>query len=183
MAEHTITVDATVYDFLRKKAVELEMVFAAESDVLKVILGLRSSSFLPFEEAKVKARDTGIGTAPQWRRFALEHGLPEGLPENPPEVYKNQGWSGWSDFLGSPKFLSFTKAHNQLHDNVIPRSSGNSQKDWLAFCKSGEKPSEIPSNPNKIYANSGWPGWTLWMTADYNPENKSHIRSDWETGR
>jgi hypothetical protein len=41
VAEHTITVDTTVYDFLRKKAVELEMVFATESDVLKVILGLK----------------------------------------------------------------------------------------------------------------------------------------------
>jgi len=37
-----------------------------------------------------------------------------------------------------------------------------SQTEWLAYCKSGKKPDDIPANPNRTYAG-GWMGYGDWL--------------------
>ena len=39
----------------------------------------------------------------------------------------------------------------------------NSQRDWKDYCKSGNKPENIPSNPSTKYKNSGWVSWYDWL--------------------
>jgi hypothetical protein len=36
-------------------------------------------------------------------------------------------------------------------------------REWLDYCKSGEKPGDIPSNPDKAYAKAGWVGYSDWL--------------------
>ena len=38
-----------------------------------------------------------------------------------------------------------------------------STSEWRSFYQSSEKPSDIPSNPNRTYANAGWLGWGDWL--------------------
>jgi hypothetical protein len=35
-----------------------------------------------------------------WQRYCATHALPHGVPPNPDEVYANEGWRGWSDWVG-----------------------------------------------------------------------------------
>jgi hypothetical protein len=73
-----------------------------------------------------------------------------------------------------------------------------SRAEWENYCKSDKKPADIPSNPNKTYANVGWVGMGDWLgtgrTADqlreYRPFKKArtfvrHLglksRTDWFT--
>jgi hypothetical protein len=35
----------------------------------------------------------------------------------------------------------------------------NSVKEWTEYSKSGERPIDIPSNPQNTYKNKGWQGW------------------------
>jgi len=35
--------------------------------------------------------------------------------------------------------------------------------DWLAFCKSGKKPDDIPASPSGTYKNKGWKTWGDWL--------------------
>src|SRR5262249_37960450 len=38
-----------------------------------------------------------------------------------------------------------------------------SGKDWHAYCRSGQRPDDIPANPNVVYADSGWVGMSDWL--------------------
>jgi 3-mercaptopyruvate sulfurtransferase SseA len=38
-----------------------------------------------------------------------------------------------------------------------------SASDWRAYCGSGKKPNDVPSNPNTMYADAGWDGWSDWL--------------------
>jgi hypothetical protein len=38
-----------------------------------------------------------------------------------------------------------------------------SASDWRAYCGSGKKPNDIPSNPQRVYADAGWNDWGDWL--------------------
>lgn len=38
--------------------------------------------------------------------------------------------------------------------------------DWLHYCKSGEKPADIPSNAHLTYADAGWVSYGDWLGTD-----------------
>ena len=38
-----------------------------------------------------------------------------------------------------------------------------SVKEWYAWCKSGERPSNIPSNPDQVYRDDGWISMPDWL--------------------
>ena len=38
--------------------------------------------------------------------------------------------------------------------------------DWSDFCKSGNKPNDIPSNVNVVYKNDGWVSWGDFLGTD-----------------
>ena len=35
--------------------------------------------------------------------------------------------------------------------------------EWNTYCQSGKKPNDIPSNPDKNYADNGWAGYGDWL--------------------
>jgi hypothetical protein len=35
-----------------------------------------------------------------------------------------------------------------------------SVKEWQTYCKSGNRPSDIPSSPDRTYADAGWVDWS-----------------------
>jgi hypothetical protein len=38
-----------------------------------------------------------------------------------------------------------------------------SNKEWSAYCRSGKKPPDIPTNPSGVYAKAGWVGFGDWL--------------------
>ena len=54
------------------------------------------------------------------------------------------------------------------------------QKEWYNFCKSGKKPNDIPSSPNKIFEKE-WSSWGDWLgtgrVANQNRQFKSYAKS------
>ena len=44
-----------------------------------------------------------------------------------------------------------------------------SQCDWYKYCKSGKKPENIPSHPEKTYKGKGWNGWGDWLGTGRKP--------------
>ncbi len=41
-----------------------------------------------------------------WKIYCKTHQLPKGIPSNPDVIYKNSGWKGWLDWIGSKNFSS-----------------------------------------------------------------------------
>lgn len=78
------------------------------------------------------------------------------LPSNPPLAYEE--WISWQSFLNPPsQFLSFTKARKFARGLGI-----KSYKEWLEWCKSGKRPSDIPANPYSTYKGE-FNDWFDWL--------------------
>lgn len=51
----------------------------------------------------------------------------------------------------------------------------HSSEQWRQYCKSGKKPTDIPTNPPAIYKNKGWRSWEDWLGTDrVAPQNKQY---------
>jgi hypothetical protein len=97
------------------------------------------------------------------------------IPSNPDEAYADSGWEGWHDFLNEPVDASAVVKDAELGSvavrkpRFLPLISARmwarsmhmeTEGEWRDWVDSGEKKSPlIPSNPDEVYADSGWEGW------------------------
>ena len=86
----------------------------------------------------------------------------EDIPAIPNQVYEE--WISWGEFLGTGyiatqnrEFASFEEAKSFIHALKITKS-----QQWKEYCRSGQKPENIPSHPHVIYKHK-WQGWGDWF--------------------
>ena len=121
------------------------------------------SDFLPFEEAKEYARSLELKNHREWHNWCKGGMKPSNIPSAPNKVYKNKGWKSWTDFLGN-EFLPFEEAREYARNLKFI-----SPTEWNKWFKSGMRPSNIPSNPNRFYKNKGWKSWTDFLRNEFLP--------------
>ena len=49
--------------------------------------------------------------------------------------------------------------------------------EWSAYCKSGKKPTDIPTHPRQTYLNEGWVGYGDWLGTGAIPSRLRQFRS------
>ena len=121
------------------------------------------ANWRPFEEARTFVRQLGLKSQGDWRSYYKSGLKPPDIPTGPDQQYSE--WGGFGDWLGTetvaPRlrvYRSFVEARN------FARTLGlASVKDWRAYTKSHQLPSDIPSTPNEVYASEGWKGWGDWL--------------------
>jgi hypothetical protein len=125
--------------------------------------------FLPFSEARKFVRSQGMKSSSDFKRW-VKSARPRGIPSNPQRTYKDKGWAGWDDFLGTNtvaphlrEYRSFDKARSYAHSLNL-----KSRDEWIAFCKGdipekGELPDDIPAYPARVYERQGWKGVGDWL--------------------
>jgi primosomal replication protein N len=122
---------------------------------------VHTKNFLSFNEARIFARSNNFKNREDWKLYCKSENKPNNIPTNPYEVY-NKEWISWGDWLGTKigfeGFLSFEEARNYVRNLNL-----KSNKEWYKYCKSGDKPDNIPSTPNKKYKNCGWTNWYDWF--------------------
>ena len=57
--------------------------------------------YLKFEEARSYVRKLGLKNAEQWNEFYKSQSFPNNIPKNPRRKYKDKGWKGYKDWLGT----------------------------------------------------------------------------------
>ena len=132
-------------------------------------VGDNDQQFLPLTNAMVHARSLNLKTKNEWEAWCKSGPRSLSIPSNPHRTYTNDGWQGWGHWLGTgtvaPKdqqFLPFKKALFYARSLNL-----KSKDDWKAWCKSGERPANIPCCPEKVYTHEGWQGYGHWLgTAD-----------------
>ena len=101
----------------------------------------------------------------EWLNYHKEKKLPNNIPTHPESVYKNKGWIGMGDWLGTNRvanqFKSFTNYKNA--SKYAASLNLKSKLEWHSFLKSGKKPSNIPSIPEEHYKDNGWISWPDWL--------------------
>jgi superfamily II DNA or RNA helicase len=137
------------------------------SSQLQIKLWEKLSRFnwMPFEEAREFVRKLNLNNRDQWRVFAESSKRPFNIPVRPEKVYSNDGWVSFGDWIGSQFiatkeriFLDFVKAKQYVKALNLKNSD-----DWRIFCKSGLRPDNIPSNPEKVYKDKGWYSLGDWL--------------------
>ena len=119
--------------------------------------------FLSFKEAREKARAFGFESVKDYR--ARYKNIP-GLRSNPDTVYRNKGWNGWCDFLGT-NFLFFEDAQKKAQAFGF-----KNRRDYQARCKNIPG---LPSNPDINYKDKGWKGWGDFLGTGRSPQVSEEI--------
>ena len=118
--------------------------------------------YLTFNEARSFARGLGLSGKTAWEKWSASGNRPQNIPGNPRKVYKNQGWIGWADWLGTGNlhpaqkkalYCSFNEAREFVRSkNFI------SSIEYQDFCGSEMKPVFLAPWPAQTYKDE-WQGW------------------------
>ena len=95
----------------------------------------------------------------EWRKYCKSGNKPEDISYNPASVYKKER-KGTGDWLGTGTiapgnkiFRPFKEARAFVHTLGLTR-----WEDWITYCRSGNRPLDIPVNPENTY-KADWRGW------------------------
>ena len=110
--------------------------------------GKTKASYPTYEEAQRIVKKNGVNSKTAYKSSYKELGL----PSNPNEFYKGNGWIDWPDFFGRSKvsFPTYEEAQRIVQENGI-----NSLADY----KSSYKELGLPVAPDTTYRDKGWIDW------------------------
>lgn len=128
-------------------------------------IALRLRKYMLFAKARAFARNLKLKSHKDWRTFSKSDDFPADMPVAPDQIYKNKGWAGWGDWLGTGtiathlrRYRSFTKARAYIRSLGI-----KGQREWRDYSQRDEFPSDIPAAPHRIYKDKGWVGYGDWL--------------------
>jgi superfamily II DNA or RNA helicase len=117
-----------------------------------------------FEEAREFARSLNFKNQNEWVAYCQSGNKPDSIPTNVIRTYKNKGWSGFPDWLGTNiisnkyrVFLDFEDARKYARNLNLKNIH-----EWNNHYKSKQIPINIPSNPQRTYKDE-WVNWGDWL--------------------
>lgn len=128
-----------------------------------------------FHSAKKFVILLNLKNARDWKRFCKSGHKPNNIPTHPELYYKDKGWKGFGDWLGTghltprKNFRNFNDAKIFVHSLDL-----RNFKEWQQYCKSGKKPHDIPARPNNHYKNKDWISWGDWLGNKRTSHTRNH---------
>ena len=121
--------------------------------------------YRPFRQARTWARDLGLKNRAQWKEFARSNKNPGDIPINPNIAYKDKGWKGMGDWLGTGNIASSKRVFRPFRNAraFVRKLKLKNYYEWRDFAHYGKRPMDIPTIPNRTYKNKGWKGYGDWL--------------------
>ncbi len=117
-----------------------------------------------WKEAREFVQSLKLKNKNEWEKYYKSGNKPDDIPTDPGRYYKNKGWIGFGDWLGTGnissrdrKFKPFHEARKFVHALKLKR-----QHEWLKYSKSGNKPDDIPASPDRTYKKN-FKGYGDWL--------------------
>jgi hypothetical protein len=116
-----------------------------------------------FTDARDFVRKLKFKSSREWKKYCQTGEKPANIPFAPQIVYAKAGWAGMNDWLGTGKvapgrYRPFEEARAFVRTLNLKKSD-----EWVDYCRSGNRPADIPSNPDKAYSEVGWMGYADWL--------------------
>ena len=131
-----------------------------------------------FNEAREFIQSLNLKNSVEWENYRKSINKPMDIPSNPNITYKDSGWKGIKDWLGTGRIQTQLLIYRDFQDAkfFVHSLKINGQKEWNEYCKSGVKPSDIPANPHNTYLNKGWKNYGDWLgTGFISNKNKEFL--------
>ena len=129
---------------------------------------LAKLSWMPFDEARAFARSLKLTSFPDWREYCKNgmNGLPvlpDDIPKTPNKIYRDKGWLGFGDWLGTARIASFNYRTFNDARKFAQSLNLNNFGEWKKLCEDGQIPNDIPLNPQTSYLKKGWVDKDDWL--------------------
>jgi hypothetical protein len=138
-----------------------------------------------FEEAKKFVKKLNLKTKDEWGIYVKSGKLPDNIPRSPDNTYKKQGtWKGWGDWLGTGVIANQYISYMLFEDakKFVEKLKLKNREEWKKYCRSGQKPGDIPTAPNNTYNKQGtWTNWGDFLGTGYVANQNREYRSFEET--
>jgi hypothetical protein len=108
--------------------------------------------FKTFTEAREFVRKLVLKGPQEWHDYCKSGNKPDYIPNRPDSVYKNK-WKSWGSFFGTGYVAPKDRVYRPYKEarEFVRKLNLKGQKEWYAYCKSGNKPDDIPTYPWEIY--------------------------------
>ena len=108
--------------------------------------------FFSFNEAREFTQKLGLTGQKEWNEYVKSDKRSNHLPAAPWSTYKKE-WTNMGDFFGTGRISNKDKVYRPFAEaREFVRSLGIKNYDeWYEYCKSGNKPDDIPTNPWRSY--------------------------------
>jgi superfamily II DNA or RNA helicase len=133
-----------------------------------------NKKYREFEKAREFARSLKLKTVSEWRAYCKSGQNPDDISGSPHNTYRNEGWIGYGDWLGSGTVADGTQEWGSIDQAKIFVKKHNikSKGEWAEFKKENKLPKNIPLNPYGVYIRTNeWISWTDFFGRDkpYKP--------------
>ncbi len=120
--------------------------------------------FRNFNDARKFVRKLNLKGNKEWRTYCKSGNKPDDIPSNPEKTFKNE-WIDWGDFLGTGNVASQKKKFRTFLDakKFVRKLNLKTDKEWVRYTTSGNKPADIPSSPITTYKSKGWKDMGDWL--------------------
>ena len=108
--------------------------------------------YLSFTESRNFVRSLNLKNHKEWIEYCTSGKKPDNIPSSPINVYKKE-YADLGDWLGSGTVATTKKQFRSYKEaREFVRSLGlKNRKEWQEYCKSGNKPDDIPVKPWNTY--------------------------------
>ena len=125
------------------------------------------TAYPSYADAKKFVHKLNLKTQKEWQRYAKSNKRPKHIPGSPEGTYKKIGWKGYGDWLGTGSisnqdrlFLSYNQSKKVVQKIIWNGKSLGSGTDFGDWSKSGNRPKNIPSAPDRTYKKEKtWQSW------------------------
>jgi hypothetical protein len=69
-----------------------------------------------FKEARAFVHGLGLKTGAEWHAYAKSGKKPTDIPAYPNELYENDGWAGWGDWVGTGRVADRLRRPSRKHE-------------------------------------------------------------------
>ncbi len=123
--------------------------------------------FRSFKDARTFVHQLNLKNTQEWRNYCKSDNKPENVPSIPMRTYKKD-WKSMGDWLGTGYVANKNRNYQSFQNarKFVQSLQLNYFKDWKIYCKSGNKPDDIPSNVQNVY-NKEWTSWGDFLGTGY----------------
>jgi len=113
----------------------------------------KDRKYKSFAEARKFILSLQLKGSQDWRKFCKSSKHPKDIPTHPHIVYKKE-WKSWGDWFGTGRVATNEYQYRKFSDarELVGSLGLKNVTDWKEYCKSGKKPSDIPSAPWATYS-------------------------------